>query len=281
MIPILIFTFCVCLTEYIPAIAHRIRKGNQENKHLHINLSGLAIGNGGYDREEQVKSYPEMLFHNSHGIKLITDDEYNHMKITAQQCSEDARRCKNESNQLTQKLTCQKAAHCGAEEFFKPIKSKNISVYDITKPEDKAGYVPITTFLNLNKTKQTLGIPSRVKWAPCNSNKVWNKVDFIQGSIPYISETLNDGIPVLMYSGDLDYLCNYIGNLAIAKKLDWKYTNEFRSANDHEWFNGAGLARTSNGLTFLQIHDAGHMVPKYQPLVALQMMRQFINGEAF
>jgi len=92
---------------------------------------------------------------------------------------------------------------------------------------------------------------------------------------------LNDELPVLLYAGDLDYICNYIGVHAIANKLDWKYGNEFRQSKDHDWNNGGGVARSSNGLSFLQLHNAGHMVPSDQPEQALKMIRQFLNGEVF
>ena len=41
------------------------------------------------------------------------------------------------------------------------------------------------------------------------------------------------------------------------------------------------LVRSSGGLTFLQVYDAGHMVPTDQPAVALAMIQNFINGGAF
>jgi cathepsin A (carboxypeptidase C) len=41
------------------------------------------------------------------------------------------------------------------------------------------------------------------------------------------------------------------------------------------------LARTAGGLTFLQVYDAGHMVPSDQPEHALAMITQFLNGGQF
>jgi len=34
-------------------------------------------------------------------------------------------------------------------------------------------------------------------------------------------------------------------------------------------------------LTFLQVYDAGHMVPSDQPEHSLTMITQFLNGQAF
>ena len=41
------------------------------------------------------------------------------------------------------------------------------------------------------------------------------------------------------------------------------------------------MARTSNGLTFLQVYDAGHMVPSDVPEGALDMIKNFVEGGDF
>ena len=56
-------------------------------------------------------------------------------------------------------------------------------------------------------------------------------------------------------------------------KLDWKYGDDFRAADEHDWNNGNGLARSARGLNFLsKVYNAGHMVPGDQPEQALMMM---------
>ena len=142
---------------------------------------------------------------------------------------------------------------------------------------------PATTFLNLNKTKKTLGVPPKIKWEACNDHisRIWSDVDRSNNFASYVSEMLNDNLPVLIYSGDLDYICNYLGNHAVAMKLEWNHGNDFRAADDHDWNSGGGLARSSHWLHFLQVYQAGHMVPGDQPEQALMMIKQFLNNEAF
>ena len=90
---------------------------------------------------------------------------------------------------------------------------------------------------------------------------------------------LNDGIPALIYAGDVDFICNYMGNRAWTLGLDWDHNKEFNAAEEKDWNNGSGLSRTANGLTFLQVYDAGHMVPSSQPERALEMVRRFITTQ--
>ena len=124
--------------------------------------------------------------------------------------------------------------------------------------------------------------PKSSDWVTCNDD-INGKftVDEMQNFAPQVSDMLEGGIPVLIYAGDVDFICNYLGNKAWTLSLDWKYRDEFNLAEDHEWGKALGLARTSNGLTFLQVYDAGHMVPTDQPKVALEMITRFISGGIF
>jgi cathepsin A (carboxypeptidase C) len=96
----------------------------------------------------------------------------------------------------------------------------------------------------------------------------------------YVADLLNAGFPALIYAGDVDFICNYLGNKAWTLGLDWKHMDEFNESKEHEWTD-AGLARTSNGFTFLQVYDAGHMVPADQPEKSLDMLKNFISGGEF
>ena len=98
---------------------------------------------------------------------------------------------------------------------------------------------------------------------------------------PQVADLLNGGIPVLIYAGDVDFICNYMGNKAWTLNLEWKHQHAFNKLEDHEWGDKSGLVRSSHGFTFLQVYDAGHMVPSDQPEVALRMITEFMDGETF
>ncbi|KAL7516983.1 hypothetical protein ACHAWF_000095, partial [Thalassiosira exigua] len=128
----------------------------------------------------------------------------------------------------------------------------------------------------MKETKRTLGVPLDLVWEPCSDpvdHVVSWKVDIIRNYGPYISEILNDGIPALIYAGDLDYTDNYMGVRAAMMKLEWDHSDDFRhSAKDHDWNDGGGSARSSHGLSYLQVYNAGHMAPGDQPKQCLDMI---------
>ena len=110
--------------------------------------------------------------------------------------------------------------------------------------------------------------------------------DWLKDFSGYVADLLNADIPVLIYAGDVDYICNYLGNRAWTLKLDWKSKVKFGSAGEHEWGTGtdgksAGLARTADGFTFLQVYNAGHLVPHDKPEVAVEMIKTFVSGASF
>ena len=97
-----------------------------------------------------------------------------------------------------------------------------------------------------------------------------------QNRIPALLES---GARVLIYAGDADYICNWMGNKAWTKAMKWKGQRQYLAAKDVNWNVGsdvAGKVRHHGGLTFVQVHKAGHMVPMDQPKVALAMLDQFL-----
>merc|ERR1719211_722047 len=95
-----------------------------------------------------------------------------------------------------------------------------------------------------------------------------------------LPDQLNNGIRVLIYAGDQDYICNWLGNQAWTQELEWPHQADFVKTAPANWtVDGApaGTKQSSNGFTFLRVFDAGHMVPLDQPKVALEMINEFIG----
>mmetsp|Transcript_6967 Transcript_6967/g.9998 ORF Transcript_6967/g.9998 Transcript_6967/m.9998 type:complete len:613 (+) Transcript_6967:34-1872(+) len=274
--------------HYAPAIAHKIYKKNLEasrNGMMKINLAGLAVGNGLTNPMEQYKWYAEMAYNNSHGLKVVSESAYNEMKSAIPRCITLIEQC-NKGDSFINSFACQSAfILCNAAETS-PYQMTGLNPYDIRK---KCGSHPlcydfgnVETFLNLDSTKDALHISKESHhWKSCNMGiNLKFHTDWMKDFSPYVADLLNAGIPSLIYAGDVDFICNYLGNKAWTLNLEWKHKSDFNGAEEHEW-DGSGLARSANGLTFLQVYDAGHMVPSDQPKVALSMIHKFISGESF
>ena len=139
----------------------------------------------------------------------------------------------------------------------------------------------INTYLNRAEIKETLGATKR--WSDCNMvvNKLF-MADFMKSFHYVIPDLLHDGLEVLLYAGDVDYICNWLGNKKWAKALEWDGKEEFNLAEDKPWHlttgENMGRIRSYNNFKFLQVYDAGHMVPMDQPQAAVEMLNSWLDG---
>ena len=98
----------------------------------------------------------------------------------------------------------------------------------------------------------------------------------------YLAPLLDAGLPVLIYNGDQDYICNWRGGDDWTKALVWDGQQEFIDEKLHEWesptlFTAGGSVRNFENFTFMRVYQAGHMVPTDQPEIAYDMITEFIN----
>lgn len=278
--------------HYVPAITHRIWKGNKEKKEgtIPLNLQGMAIGNGLTNPEVQYPKYADMAFKNSHHIQVISEDEYNTMISATSSCTTLIKKCNSVNKETPGPLEifyCQSAVAVCNYVFMMPYELTMLNPYDMREKCERLplcyDFSNVEKFLNAESTKKALHISHEShRWESCNMGVHSNfMIDWMKDMSPKVADVLNDGIRVLVYAGDVDYICNYLGNLAWTEALDWDHKDEFNAAGHRDWNNNSGLSKSSNGFTFLQVYDAGHMVPMNKPEAALEMINQFFAGEDF
>jgi cathepsin A (carboxypeptidase C) len=110
------------------------------------------------------------------------------------------------------------------------------------------------------------------------------KLDWMVNYQNKLPDMLKDGIDVLIYAGDADFICNWYGNKAWTLTLDWSGKDAFNAQEDTAFMvnNAAkGELRSANGFTFFRMYEAGHMTPMDQPEATLQMVNTFIHDGKF
>jgi cathepsin A (carboxypeptidase C) len=53
--------------------------------------------------------------------------------------------------------------------------------------------------------------------------------DFLVDAKEQLSDLADQGLPILIYNGDKDYICNWEGSEYLVDNLPWKYQQQFRS----------------------------------------------------
>ena len=75
-----------------------------------------------------------------------------------------------------------------------------------------------------------------------------------------VATVLDKGYKVLVYAGEMDFICNWWGNYQWTQAFEWSGHSEYASASNHTWQSGgkdAGITKSAKGLTFLKVFKAG------------------------
>lgn len=206
--------------HYVPAISHRIYLGNQNllPDTIPLAYAGLAIGNGLTNPEKQYPSYPEMVWNNTHGIKVVDETTYKAMKAAVPRCTSLIHQC-NQGDSFVNTFACQSAFLVCNMALTSPYQMTGLNPYDIRKNCDVPplcyDFGPIQKFLNSPATKRALHVDEKHShsWETCNFGiNMQFHTDWMKDFSGYVAELLNAGYPALIYVGDVDFICNYIGN---------------------------------------------------------------------
>ncbi|TKY72654.1 Serine carboxypeptidase 49 [Spatholobus suberectus] len=263
--------------HYIPALASRVNKGNKENQGIHINLKGFAIGNGLTNPAIQYQAYPDFALDNG----IITKAEYDDISKSIPDCGQ-VNTCETQGGQ-----SCEIAIN-NCEEIFDRILAiaGDINYYDIRKKcvgDLCYDFKNLETLLNLQKVKSALGVRDDLKFVSC-SKTVYDAMtqDWMRNLEVGIPALLEDGIKLLVYAGEEDLICNWLGNYRWVHAMEWSGQKAFGTSPTVKFVVDGAEAGSLNSygpLSFLKVHGAGHMVPMDQPKAALQMLKSWMGGK--
>ncbi|KAF8265772.1 serine carboxypeptidase [Lactarius quietus] len=289
---------------YAPNIASVIYKKNKElaaapNPELaRINLASVILANGITDPYIQMASVPDYA---CNGPFPIYDDPNGPQCVALRSKVPTCQRLIKTCYNYNSRATCVPASLYCYGQLMGPLQQTGLNLYDVRRKCDRSkdadgplcykeiGWTEI--WLNDPKTKAALGADPSKKFDACNMQV--NEAFFFQGdgmhnSAILLPELINDGVRLLVYAGNADMMCNYIGNEAWVEKLENKFHKEFEDAPSIPWVlehsgRVAGEVRAAGGgglgagnVTFVNVHDAGHMVPHDQPEAALDMFTRWI-----
>ncbi|XP_058099121.1 serine carboxypeptidase-like 48 isoform X2 [Magnolia sinica] len=160
----------------------------------------------------------------------------------------------------------------------------NLKHYDIRKKCEGSlcyDFSNMDKFLNQKSVREALGVGKR-KFVSC-SPIVYEAMitDWMKNFEPGIPALIEDGIKVLVYAGEYDLICNWLGNFRWVNSMEWSGQKKFAVAPMEPFTvdgKEAGLLKSYGSLSFLKVHDAGHMVPMDQPKAALKMLKKWTRG---
>jgi len=134
-------------------------------------------------------------------------------------------------------------------------------------------------YMNSAEVRTALHIPEGyASWAPCKSD--FNYTISMDGT-QEIWDRLNGKYRMLKYSGDVDAVVGTLGTLGWIKiskavKTELKPWRQWSLDNSTDV---AGFAWDLDGLDFVTVHGAGHMVPQDKRAAAHKMLLTYLDGK--
>ena len=272
--------------HYIPVFADEI----MSHKNTNINLKSVLIGNGLTDGLTQYAYYKPMACGEGGWPAVVDSSGCQSMENSLPRCQSLISSCYDSQSVWS----CVPAAiYCNNAQIG-PYQRTGQNVYDVRgKCEDTSnlcykelGY--ITKWLNQRSVMKTLGVEVE-SYDSCNFDI--NRNFLFQGDWmqPFhrLVPSLLEKMPVLIYAGDADYICNWLGNQAWAEALEWPGHAKFAAAEMEdlkiEKVGGGGRkigeVKSHGNFTFMRIHAAGHMVPLDQPESSLEFFNRWLAME--
>ncbi|KAL2042220.1 hypothetical protein N7G274_004708 [Stereocaulon virgatum] len=276
--------------QHIPYIAQAILANNDSPVQSRVwNLKGLLIGNGWISPLEQYNSYLPMAYEGGvvqGGSEQATALE-NQQKACIDQLNQpggmdrvDIPACENILAEIL-RLT-QKDGQC-------------YNMYDLrlrdSFPSCGMNWPPdltqVTPYLRRDDVKAALHINKDKKsgWTECSGSvssnfNTKNSKPSIQ-ILPAIIEKL----PVVLFSGDQDLICNHIGTEELIHNMEWNGGKGFELspgtwAPRRDWtFEGepAGIYQEARNLTYIRFYNSSHMVPFDYPRRSRDMLDRFLG----
>ncbi|XP_050394322.1 lysosomal protective protein-like [Patella vulgata] len=139
----------------------------------------------------------------------------------------------------------------------------------------------VAKYLNSPEGRQALHIPEQVQpWTTCSGEVSANYVSTYMEMSAQYKKILAAKKRVLVYNGDVDMACNFLGDEWFIEDLDLDVV-----AERMEWFymaadgtkQVAGFVKQFEDLDLVTVRGSGHMVPTDRPIAALRMFSNYLT----
>ncbi|KAF1994320.1 putative carboxypeptidase S1 [Amniculicola lignicola CBS 123094] len=262
--------------HYGPEFATYIQSQNKAKAGENINLVALGINNGWFDAGIQEPAYIEYSYNNTYRL-LITKSQYNsYLSTFNSKCLPKIQACTSSGTNSA----CTAADTACYNAIEGPLANiADFNVYDVrarsNDPEPPQNYV---TYLTNAAVVKAIGAQSTYQECP---NAPYNKFaatgDNPRSFMNQLSAVVASGVTTLIWAGDADWICNWVGVADVADAISYPGQAAFTAKALAPYkVNGVegGTFKTQGNLSFLKVYEAGHEVMYYQPALSLQVFVQ-------
>ncbi|CCM01745.1 uncharacterized protein FIBRA_03811 [Fibroporia radiculosa] len=268
--------------QYIPYFADAILNSN-----LKIPLRGGAIGNGWIDGRHQYPSF--LTYAVKHGLVEENSEDWKRGKAITDKCM--AEYAKVTTIEPVNIDICEAVMKEVVKGKDRKVNGKDmcLNIYDV-RLDDEAPACGMTWPPDLAHMYAYLARQDVVRALHATAaSQTWTECRGIihsqfrtrtsQSSIKVLPKVL-ERIPVLLFAGDQDLICNYVGIESSIQAMTWNGATGLGTVQTQSWsVNGtaAGTWVSSRNLTYVKLFNASHMAPYDVPHVAHDMILRFMG----
>lgn len=280
--------------QHIPYIAKAIQERNQgvrEGGKPRWNVRGLLIGNGWISPAEQYESY--LPFAYKEGLVRENSQNAKNIEMTQSVCftllgtpgakdKVDLKECEDILRDIL------KYTRNSDEECYNMYDVRLHDEYPSCGMNWPMDLVDLKPYLRRPDVVEALHIDPDKKtgWEECSG--AVSSAFTAENSVPSVQllpDLLESGLPILLFSGDKDLICNHIGTEKLIHNMKWSGGTGFETspgvwAPRHDWtFEGepAGIYQSARNLTYVLLYNASHMVPYDLPRQSRDMLDRFMK----
>lgn len=245
-----------------------------------INLIALGVNNAWIDPQLQYQSHIDYALNNTYNQIISPSQASSYRSAYASKCAPALAKC---TGLTGNDAACSKAQNVCSNTIEGPIsQAKDFDVYDVRQPSNDP-FPPSTyaTYLNSASVRTAIGAQSTYQQCPDGPFQKFSSTgDNSRSFLSTLGKVVSSGIRVVVWAGDADWICNYIGNFNVVNVIPWSNQSAFAGLSLKNYTVGgkaSGLFKTLGNLSWLQVYEAGHEVMYYQPAVSLQVFKQTMS----
>jgi cathepsin A (carboxypeptidase C) len=272
--------------RYVPVYAAAILEYNDEaTESAQIPLASLVIGNPMISIREQWPSfYDTGCFTRNDMPPIFNASVCADMAAFVDRCEVLMEDCAAAS---LDPATCLAAGTFCDDHLYAPI--HDVHDHELDRAGDErysVGFRRLALWLNDAAVRMALELPSPNDLSLLVENTIitsrfHQSADYYTPSTQALQAVLARSVEVLIYAGERDWVCNAVGIARLLDTMRWAGHSQFRAtpAVALPWKGGAaaGTVHAVEGLAWVQLHKARHLVPFDQPEASLLLVQSWVR----
>lgn len=278
--------------HYVPQLADVIVEGNKKaSEENHINFKGILIGNAYMDGDTDLVGIFDSAWHHA----IISDELYGDVQKNCDfslvelspECSEDVDQYTALYRVIDIYSLYTDRCELGYPDFNYSVSPKTargasrrrgrLDLLEVPMGYDPCTQTYATEYFNREDVQKALhanvtGVPYPYSLCRNSINDAWKDSDLTV--VPVVKKLVEAGLRIWIFSGDTDARIPTTSTRYTLKKLGLPIKEDWSP-----WFHRkqvGGWTVVYDGLTFVTVRGAGHMVPSTQPQQALELFKHFL-----